>query len=305
MRTAEQKLLNTVQRPEAYREVVISSDGADIVLSVWEGLASRPVVLFLPGTMTHPLFYEEFPDALNLAEYTAVGVHSQGHGKSPRARRPLTFSTLVKNAVDALTWSRDTYPDRAVSVLGSSQGGIVAMALAGREHRLDAVFAHNILDPTLPSTIDITRFPRFFARAYPAIRFGIRAAARVAPSLPVPFDAYLDIDRVCRDIANTRYFYTDPLGLRAYPLLFMASLFSADLSGMRDGSISCPVTVIAGRGDPLFPLRYTRQVFARIVAPRKELLIIDSDVHLLFNEDIEGVLPPLLDRLATVAPNGC
>ena len=108
MRTVEQKLLNAVQRPEAYREVVISSDGADIVLSVWEGLASRPVVLFLPGTMTHPLFYEEFLDAVNVAGYTAVGVHGQGHGKSPRARRPLTFSTLVKNAVDALTWSRDT-----------------------------------------------------------------------------------------------------------------------------------------------------------------------------------------------------
>lgn len=82
------------------------------------------------------------------------------------------------------------------------------------------------------------------------------------------------------------------------PLAFMASLFGTDLSGMRNGSITCPVVVIAGSGDPLFPLDYTRQVYAGIVAPTKELLVVDSGVHLLFNEDIDAVLPPLLDRLA-------
>jgi hypothetical protein len=82
----------------------------------------------------------------------------------------------------------------------------------------------------------------------------------------------------------------------------MASLFTADLSGMRDGSITCPVTVIAGRGDPLFPLAYIRQVFGRVVAPRKELLVLDSDVHLLLNEDLGTVLPSLLERLRAVVP---
>ncbi len=176
------------------------------------------------------------------------------------------------------------------------------MALASADHRIDAMFAHNVLDPALASTIEITRFPRWLARAYPAVLTAFRGAARVAPSVPVPFDAYLDIRRVCRDQANAEYFYTDPLGRRSYPLAFLASLFTADLSGMRDGSITCPVTVIAGRGDPLFPLASTRQVFSRIVAPRKELLVVDSDVHLLFNEDLPTVLPPLLERLRTVVP---
>ena len=67
MRSAEQRMLNAVQRPEAYREVVLGSAGARIVLSVWDGTTGMPVVLFLPGTMTHPLFYEEFLDAVNRA----------------------------------------------------------------------------------------------------------------------------------------------------------------------------------------------------------------------------------------------
>ena len=300
MRTVTERMLNQVQRPEAYREDVIASAGAPVVLSVWGGSPGACAVVFLPGTMTHPLFYEEFLDALNLAGHTVVGVHSQGHGKSPRVRRPLTFQALVTNARDAVAWTRACFPGRPLVVLGSSQGGIVAMALAGAGEGLDGVIAHNILDPSLPSTIEITRFPSWLGRAYPAVRAAFRVGGRLLPRAPVPFDAYLDIHRVARDPKNARYFYTDPLGLRAYPLGFMASLFAADLTGMTDGSITCPVTVVAARGDPLFPLTYTQQVYERIAAPRKELLVLESDVHLLFNEDLEVVLPPLLARLESL-----
>jgi alpha-beta hydrolase superfamily lysophospholipase len=302
MRSAEQKLLNAVQRPEAYHEVVIRSVGARIVLSVWDGAAGMPTVLFLPGTMAHPLFYEEFLDALSRDGLTVAGLHPQGHGKSPRERRPLTFASLIENARDAVTWIRETFPGRPLAVVGTSQGSIVAMALAASDHRLDAVFAHNIIDPALPSTMEITRFPRWLARAHTAVLAAFRAAARVAPAAPVPVGAYLDLHRVTRDEATLQYFDTDPLGRHSYPLQYMASLFTADLTGMRDGSITCPVTVLAGRGDPLFPLAYIRQVFDRVIAPRKELLVLDSDVHLLFNEDLATVLPPLLERLRAVVP---
>lgn len=297
MRTATDRLLNAVQRPNAYREVVISSADTQIVLSVWNGHPGRASVVFLPGTMTHPLFYEEFLDLLNRNGLTVVGVHSQGHGKSPRARLPLTFARIVTNARDAVEWTRREFPGAPVAVLGSSQGGVVAMALASAGERLDMVVAHNILDPSLPSSLEITRFPQWLRLVYPLLVHTFRGAGRLAPRVPVPFDAYLDIKRVCRDETNAEYFYTDPLGRRTYPLGFMATLFSADLSGMRDGSIRCPVLVVAGRGDPLFPLSYTQQVYESIVAPHKELLVLESEAHLLFNEDLDVVLPPLLDRL--------
>ncbi|MGZ8744143.1 MAG: alpha/beta fold hydrolase [Nocardioides sp.] len=298
MRTPTDTLLNRVQRPNAYREVVISSAGTPIVLSVWNGHPGRASVVFLPGTMTHPLFYEEFLDALNRTGLTVVGVHSQGHGKSPRAREPLTFARIVTNARDAVAWTRHEFPDAPIAVLGSSQGGVVAMALASAGEPLDIVIAHNILDPRLASSLEITRFPQWLRRVYPLVVRAFQGVGRLAPRVPVPFDAYLDIKRVCRDEANAEYFYTDPLGRRTYPLGFMATLFSADLSGMRDGSISCPVLVVASRGDPLFSLSYTRQVYESIVAMDKELLVLESEVHLLFNEDLDVVLPPLLDRLA-------
>ncbi len=298
MRTPGDKLLNNVERPNAYREVLISSGGSTIVLSVWDGRPDRPAVVFLPGTMTHPLFYEEFLDALNQTGLTVVGVHSQGHGKSPRTRQPLTFDRLLTNARDAVVWTRHDFPDAPIAVLGSSQGGVVAMALAAAGEHFDIVIAHNILDPSLASSVEITRFPRWLRHVYPTVVQALVALGRVAPRVPVPFDAYLDIKRVCRDEANAEYFHTDPLGRRSYPLGFMATLLSVDLTGMHDGSIRCPLLVVAGRGDPLFPLSYTRKVYEGIVAPHKELLILESKVHLLFNEDLDVVLPPLLERLA-------
>lgn len=299
MLTLEQRRLNAVQRPDAYREVLIDSAGLPVALSVWEGEPAKPAVLFLPGTMTHPLFYEEFLDALNRAGHTVVGVHAAGHGKSPRLRgRRLTFDDLVRSCIDAFAWLRREYPDTPATVLGSSQGGFLALALAARAPGAAAVLAHNVLDPVLPDTVTVTRVPKWLAPAYPRLRPVLGALGRIAPGVPVPFGAYLDIARVTRDPDVVDRFYTDPLGLRSYPLGLLAGMLTTDLPG----PARCPVVVIAASGDPLFSLAYTRQVFARIDAPSKQLLVVDSDKHLLFTDALDVAVPAVLRLLGTLPP---
>jgi alpha-beta hydrolase superfamily lysophospholipase len=285
-----------VRHAGRYEEITIVSAGAPIVLSVWPGEPAAPTVVFLPGTMTHPLFYEEFLEGLHRRGLSVVGVHYQGHGKSPQIRRRLRWSDLVANATDAVDWAA-TQLDGPVVLLGSSQGGILAMTVAARSRQLALVAAHNVLDPALPESLTVSRLPGWLVAAYRPLLAILRLAARLAPGLPVPLWAYLDLDRVCGQLETRRRFLTDPLGLRAYPPGFLAELLTAALSGMADGSIGCPVLVIAARGDPLFSLGYTRRVFDRIVAPAKELLVFDVDRHLLFNECVELVTDPLVDRI--------
>ena len=55
MRDRDERLRNEVEHPERYQEVTITSAGVPIVLSVWHGRSDGPVVVFLPGTMTHPM----------------------------------------------------------------------------------------------------------------------------------------------------------------------------------------------------------------------------------------------------------
>lgn len=298
MRTVEQRDLNAVQRPGSYHEVLIDSGGLRVALSVWDGAPGVPAVLFLPGTMTHPLFYEDFLDALNREGLTVVGLHPAGHGKSPRLhRRSLTFGDLVQNVVDSIVWVHGEFPEAPVVVLGSSQGGILALAAAARTTGAAAVFAHNVLDPTLPSTLRVTRAPAWLSPAYGALRGGVQVLGRLFPRLPVPFDAYLDMGRVSGDPEVVARFYTDPLGLRSYPIGLLAEMITGELPG----PALCPVVVIAADGDPLFDLAYTRQVFERIEAPAKELVVLECDQHLLFTEALDVVLPALVPRLMAVA----
>lgn len=298
MRTRDQQLLNAVQRPDAYDEVVLDSGGVPVVLSVWAGLRDAPAVLFLPGTMTHPLFYEDFLDALNRDGLTVVGLHPQAHGKSPRVRRPLTWDALLRDGRSALAWMRERFPSAPLVVLGSSQGGALAMALATRDTGLAAVFAHNVLDPSLPDSISITRAPAWTGRYHRQVHGLLHLAARVVPRVPVPYWAYLDMRKVTPDRRIEERLFADPLGRRTYPLGLLAGMLEEDVAR----PVACPVTVIAGSGDPLFPLPYIRRVFERIDAPVKDLLVIEADRHLILVEALDRVLPALLPRLHAVAP---
>lgn len=97
-------------------------------------------------------------------------------------------------------------------------------------------------------------------------------------------------------------FELDPLSLRSYPLRFMADLAAVDTRSLYDGSLSTPVTVLASRDDPLFPLRGIRSVADRLVAPSVDLVVLDTDCHLVLNEALELALPAVLDALAAPHP---
>jgi alpha-beta hydrolase superfamily lysophospholipase len=296
MRTREQRLLNAVQRPDVYEEVLIESRGVPIALSIWKGNPGAPCIVFLPGTMVHPLFYEELLDGLSRAGFNVIGVHFQGHGKSPRVDQLYSFNTLVQNGRDAISYATQRFKGPLV-VLGSSQGGMVTMSLASSDDRIAAVFAHNIMDPQLADSIRITSFPHWLRPFRRVIVSAMNAAARLVPRLPVPIRFYLREERVFRTNWTREQYHRDSLKLSSYPLYFLASLFSADMRSLHSGQIRCTVVVIASTGDPLFPFDYIQRVYQQIKAPSKELLVFDLNYHLLFNECLEEVLPRLVETL--------
>jgi len=81
-----------------YHEVTIPSTDTRIVLSVYPAAPGAPVVVFVPGTMTHPLFYDEFLTRLSAEGINVVGVHPLSHGKSPRERD--VYLDLVRHLID-------------------------------------------------------------------------------------------------------------------------------------------------------------------------------------------------------------
>ena len=171
------------------------------------------------------------------------------------------------------------------------------MIVATRDHELAGVVAHNILDPALPESITVSRFPTFLQAWYGQFVRALRVVATLLPRLPIRFSVYLDLARVCRERWTAEQFQMDHLSLRAYPLAFLADLFTVDMTAVGDGTITCPILVVAARGDPLFSFDYTQKVFARIAAPAKELVVFDTDHHLLFNECLPLVLPRIAELI--------
>ncbi len=296
MRTREQQLLNAVQRPDVYEEVLIESRGIPIALSIWRGNPDAPCIVFLPGTAVHPLFYEELLDGLSRAGFNVVGVHFQGHGKSPRVDQLYSFSTLVQNGRDAISYATQRFKGPLV-VLGSSQGGMVTMSLASSDDRIVAAFAHNIVDPQMHDSIRITSFPYWLRPFHRIVVSAMTFFAKLAPHLQVPIRFYLSEERVFRTNWTREQYRQDSSMLSSYSLSFLVSLFSADMHSFYSDQIHCPVVVIASIGDPLFPFEYIKRIYRQIKAPSKELLTFDLNYHLIFNECLDEILPRLIETL--------
>lgn len=284
-----------MQHAECYREILIPSRGAPIALSVWDADAAAATVVFVPGTGVHPLYYEEVLDALWQSGYTVVGVHPQGHGKSPRVRRVLRWHDIVGNAIEACTWAGEEIRAPVV-LLGSSQGGLVALLAAADGAPVAGVIAHNVFDPNDPDAVMVTRFGAARSAQRPVQRL-LAAAAALAPAVPVPITAYLDPERVFGTAWTRELFELDPLALRSYPLRFLADLVTVDTRALYDGSLTVPVVVLAARGDPLFPLAGIQSVAGRLAAPSVELVVIDTDCHLILNEALDLSVPATLGAL--------
>ncbi|MVO98209.1 alpha/beta hydrolase [Paenibacillus sp. N10] len=206
------------------------------------------------------------------------------------------FEDIIQNGKDAVTYAIRHFNSNVI-VMGSSQGGIVAIALAGQDDRIRAVFPHNILIPQVSDSIVVTRFPRFLRKNYTLFVTGITRMAKIFPNFPIPVSLYLDLKKISRDNRIIQQFYDDPYGFMSYPLHFLSSLFNADLSSIQDGRIKCPVIVIAAKDDPLFPEAYTRTIFQMIKAPYKELMLFNEDVHLILNERVPQVLGPIVAKV--------
>ena len=284
---------------EAYDEVTLTSAGVPIVLSRYTFSPSAPVVIFLPGTMAHPLFYDSFLCRLAASGFNVVGVHFLSHGKSPRVKQDFRFEDMVQNVRDTIAYCAKHYRGDLL-LLGSSQGGIVATAAAD-DPRLKGVFAHDCVLPELEESVRLLHLPLWLHPAARAILGMVRVAAFFFPRFQVGLTGYLDPDRVTiSDTLKERY-QNDPLSLKSYPLSFLSSLFHADMHVATDGSIRCPFIMIAAKGDPLFEFAYIERVYEAIVAPQKEMMAFDLAVHILFIEAEDSVIGPLVKRLKALS----
>ncbi|MFL0198375.1 alpha/beta hydrolase [Clostridium sp. WILCCON 0269] len=212
------------------------------------------------------------------------------------SKKLYSFDEMVQNGKDAISYAVRRFNDK-IFIMGSSQGGILTIALAGLDSRIKAAFPHNILIPALPDSICVTRFPNNFKHIYKLLVMAMKLAGKLVPRLQLHVSFYLDVNKVTENKEIYKKLDNDPIGFMKYPVYFLTSLFCADLKQVYDGSIKCPVVVIAAKKDPLFPLDYTKKIFELINAPHKEMLIFDEDKHLIMNECVDKIIDKIVCKV--------
>ncbi len=264
------------------RLVRIPSQGTSIALTVLENHPHAVTVLFYAGTMASPTMYTLLLHELHRLGCNVVGIHTMSHGESPKEKKLFTLSDLVQNGKDAHSWARKHFSGPIV-VSGHSQGGILALAHALNapsqgELQVDAIFPIGLLLPHKDDAIFITRLASLHAYKKPFLAL-LRFFDGFIPFLPIPFIAYLQIQRVLK---NAYKVYIPRQGNRlSYPLRFISSLFHADFSQAEiAGHIHCPLILLTAKNDVLFPLSLMEKTLGSIQAPSKKCIVIDGGGHL-------------------------
>lgn len=262
-----------------YTNITIHSDAVPIVLSTCITNLSATTVVFYPGTMAGPMYYRLLLDTLVLQGFNVVAVHPLSHGDSPRLKYLFTFDDIVQNGQDAVLWARQ-HTKGPVVIAGHSQGGIVALAHALRPIApVDAAFLLCTILPQHPRAIELTIFAPF-AKWYVGLLRGISRLARWVPWLPIIVPMYLSIRKIFRGSRGMQR----PHGhMRVfYPLGFIASLFSADLTAAtRQGGITCPLSLITAQTDALFTPDLMSCMWDAIKAPAKQRIVLAGGGHLV------------------------
>lgn len=272
--------------PYTYQEVSLQSVGVPIVLSVWMGDPAATTVVFYPGTMSSALFYENFLTQLAQQGFNVVGLHPLSHGKSPRLKNCFTFADILQNGKDAVAWAR-SHSSGPIVLAGHSQGGILALAHAAEAPNIATAFLLCTLLPQHPRAIEVTLF-KPFARWHKHLLRALCSLSAYVPRLPIMVPMYLSLFRIFHGGSGA---VRPKNALRAaYPLCFLASLFSTALAqATHEGGIHCPIELITARDDALFTPDLMQCMLKAIVAPEKKHILLSGGGH----------MAPLVPKYAT------
>ncbi|MDX2002726.1 MAG: alpha/beta fold hydrolase [Chitinophagales bacterium] len=278
-----------------FQSDTFESDGLRLHADIYEHSPNAPTIVFMPGTAIYSLCYAEFLYALGQHGFNIVGFDPRGHGQSEGTRGDYTISELMTDASNAITYAINRFNDN-VSLIGSSQGGIVSFYLAAQDKRLKSVVCQNFADLTWEESMKLTRFPRLARYAKPLLmKFG-----KIMPDTPVPVSMYLDLEKIkVKYFGNAKNFMMgDPLALQSITFRALHSLATTEIPKPIE-EIDTPVMVFQGTADSIFPVDYTRSIFDRLKVKKRFRLFEGLD-HAIMVENPDIIVRPIAEWLEEV-----
>ena len=278
-----------------FKSDTVISDGIKIHVDVFEFDASAPTLVFIPGTAIYGLCYGDLLYKLGQTGYNIVSFDPRGHGQSEGARGDYSITDIMTDAGNVITYAINRFNTK-VSLMGSSQGGIVAFYMAAKDERLNSVICQNFADLGAPETLQLARHPRLFKY----IKGMIAKHGHRLPNIQIPVTSYIDLDKIpVKYFGSARAFMeTDPLTLKTISLRALQSLAHTEMAKPVE-QIKVPVMVLQGTADSIFPVSYTQKIFDKIQA-KKKFSLFPNRSHAVLHEAAEEVIPEINSWLQEV-----
>lgn len=262
----------------------VMSDGLKLHVDVYEYDPEAPTIVFIPGTAIYALCYGELLHKLGESGFNIVGFDPRGHGQSEGARGDYTIPELMTDTQNVITYAIKRF-NKEVSVMGSSQGGIVAFYLAAKDKRIKSVICQCLADMSSTETEELARWP-WLIKSFKAFasRFG-----NFIPNIQMPVESYIDLSRIpLRYFGSIRNFVnSDPLCLRTVSMRALKSLAFEPVPKPIE-EIRVPVMILLGTADSIFTVPYTQKIYERLQC-QKELVLFPGKSHAMLTEDIHEV----------------
>jgi pimeloyl-ACP methyl ester carboxylesterase len=281
-----------------FKSETVMSDGLKLHVDVYEHSKKAPTIVFIPGTAIYALCYAEMLYKLGQAGFNVVGLDPRGHGQSEGVRGDYTVPELMNDVENTINFAISRF-NKKVSLMGSSQGGILSFYMAARDERIDCVICQNFADLTGDETTTLTRHPRLFK--YLRMLIGGKAGELI-PNAMIPMTAYIDMDSIpVKYFGNIRNFIeNDPLAVRNISVRALQSLGHTALD-KPIADIKVPVMVFQGDEDSIFPVEYTRKIYDKLTC-KKRMIVYPHMSHALMSENVDEILPGIIEWLHEIYP---
>ncbi|MGB1205587.1 MAG: alpha/beta hydrolase [Chitinophagales bacterium] len=278
-----------------FEEGFIYSDGIKIHLDIIETDANAPTVVFIPGTAVYSLCYAELLATVAAGGYNVIGFDPRGHGRSGGKRGDYTIEELMRDTQNVVSYAIEQF-NSEVSLLGSSQGGITAFYVAAIDDRIKSAVCQNFADLSLSETACLSRLPWLTRLSKPLLS----PITKLIPNISIPIASYIDLskEKVKHFGTVSNFLKQDPLAIENVSLRALHSLSTCQLPKAIE-KIDTPLMIIQPGKDNIFPVSYTRKLFAKLKC-KKRLEIFSYLSHTLFFDNVNVVAPSILRWLDNV-----
>jgi len=269
--------------------------GKRIHLDVFSVSKDAPTVIFIPGTGTYSLCYTPFYRYLYEAGYNVVGFDPRGHGRSEGEKGDYTLSEIMLDAEAAISYAIDRF-NPEVSLMGCSQGGILAFYMAARDTRLKSVICQNFADLMGKNSHRLSRHPRatLFLKPF------LMPILESFPEKSLPVESYINLRQIpLKYFGNLHNFLEkDPLALKHIKWKAIRSLASTEMDKPIH-QIEVPILGLQPGADEIFPLDYIQGIYDQLTC-KKQLEIFPGLGHAMLVNNPELVAPKVVDWLKEI-----